>query len=454
MKKIAFRDSLLRMDFTSEGILKTIVMNTVPMWIGSALYLLLYLWELYVVGRLGTDKIAALAISEASIMIFWTAIAALSNTAVAVVGNLIGKKELGRADEVAKEILSFCFIASFLLALLGYTLGSSLLSILGAEKDVIRIALPYLQTVMIGGIISFPMYVIISMLRAAGEIVIPASVVYGTVFFNALLLVPLFLKVGFFAKLGLVWVALAYTISHGTGTMVAFFFLYRGSKLNLRQSLPKLKTVIEIVRLAGLNTIEMIWISVVSLIMVRFVARWGTYGLAAYEIGQRLFMASMLWGFDIATVSNILVANNLGAKRTKRAEQSAWLSCGMNILIMGTAGLIALLFSESVISMFDRSEPVIEVGKSYLKITVPGWPFVAAWTILRRSFIGAKDVLTPLVISLVTTGCVQLPLAFFLSKGQTGIEGIWWAISVTYLLQGLISALIFRLGRWKDIKDV
>lgn len=452
MGKIAVTDSLLRIDPTEGSIFKALVINVVPMWVGSALYLLLYLWELYVVGGLGTENIAALAVSEASIMIFWTVIPAISNTAIALVGNLAGKKELEKADETAKEIVSFCFMVCFFLALTGYAFGGSLLSALGAKQEVIQIAIPYLHTVMLGGTISFPMYVITSILRARGEVAVPAGIVYGTIVLNALALLPLFLKIQFFVNMGLVWVAYAYTISNGLGTLFALFFLYSGSRESLKVKLPKPKTIIELIRLAGINTIEMLFMSVVSIIMVRLVAEWGTFGLAAYEIGQRLFMASMLWGFDIATVSNILVANNLGAKKEKRAERSAWLSCGMNIMIVGSAGLMILAFSESVISIFDKGKEVIELGKGYLRITVPGWPFVAAWTILRRSFIGAKDFMTPLLISLLTAGGLQLPLAFLLSRSHTGIEGVWWAISVTYTVQGLASASVFKLGWWKKGK--
>lgn len=456
MRKLATKEALMRMDLTSEGLFRALMVNTVPMWIGSSLYIFLLLWELYVVGRLGTEYIAATAIAEASIMFFWTAIAAISNISIAIVGNLSGKKDLDQLKEVVLGLIYFCFGASLFLAFVGSFFAEDILSALGAKDTIIRIATPYLKTVMIGGIVAFPLYAIISILRAVGEIVIPATIVYGSIILNGCLLFPLFMDFSFFVNLGLIWVALAYTISHGAGTFVALFFLFSGRSSigggiskSLRWSLPQIRAIKEMASLAGFNTAEMLLANIVSLIIVRFVSEWGTYALAAYEIGQRLFMASMLWGFDIATVSNILVANNLGAGQLGRAEKSAWISCLMNVLIMGGAGLIIWLYPESMVSIFDKKREVIEIGKDYLRITILGWPFVAAWTILRRSFIGAKDVLTPFLISLLTMFGIELPLAFFLAKTPIGIRGIWWAIFVTYLLQGLTSSFLFKTGRWK-----
>jgi len=120
------------------------------------------------------------------------------------------------------------------------------------------------------------------------------------------------------------------------------------------------------------------------------------------------------------------------------------------MLIMGVGGIVLFVFAGEVVHLFVVNLEVVNVGISYFKITVPGWLFLAVWTILRRAFIGAKDVATPLFISFFTLIGVQIPLAIYLPKiANVGINGIWWAILVATLAQGVISVVLFQRGRWK-----
>ncbi len=181
-----------------------------------------------------------------------------------------------------------------------------------------------------------------------------------------------------------------------------------------------------------------------------FVAIWGTYALAAYGIGLRLLMIASMLGFDLATTSAIIMSNNLGAKKIRRAETSSWMASGLNVLIMGVIGIILFCFASQIVGIFDQTADVVTIGTQYLRITTPGWLFLAAWTVLRRAFIGAKDVKTPLFISLFTLAGLRLPLAFYLPQvAGFGAAGIWWAILGTTIIQGIISVTLFRVGRWK-----
>ena len=197
----------------------------------------------------------------------------------------------------------------------------------------------------------------------------------------------------------------------------------------LKSYLPRRATVREVISLVGPNTIEMLSISIIGLVMMGFVASWGTPALAAYGIGLRLLMIASMPGFDLATTSAIIVSNSLGAKEVRRAEVGSWMACGFNMIIMGTGGIILFCLASEIIGIFDKTGDVVRIGAEYLRITTPGWLFLAVWAVLRRAFIGAKDARTPLLISLFTLGGLQIPLAFYLPKTTAlDVTGIWWAI--------------------------
>jgi len=443
-------------DLTSGSISKNILVTTLPLWIGSLFFAGFWGMDIYWISRLGSEAIAAVAIGGSGFMLFWMVTAGMANATIAMVGNLAGRKDIEGANRLGREFLTMTFLVSLALAIIGYVAAPGLLRLLGASPQVWGLATGYLRICMVGGIAIFPIYVINAMLRGGGDMRIPMFIVCGGFILHAILDPLLILGIGF-PKLGVAGAAAANVISKTVATAVGLWVLAKGKsaiKVNLvrdvKSYLPRLATVREVINLAGLNTIEMLGISIIGLVMMGFVAIWGTYALAAYGIGVRLLMIASMPGFDLATTSAIIVSNNLGARESMRAEVSGWVASGLNVLIMGVCGIILFCLASQVISIFDKTVDVVIIGTQYLRITTLGWLFLAAWTVLRRSFIGAKDVRTPLFISLITLAGLQVPLAFYLPKvAGLGVAGIWWAILVATVIQGLTSASLFRAGKWK-----
>jgi len=443
-------------DLTSGSIPKNILATTLPLWIGSIVYSAFWGMDIYWVSRLGSEAIAAVAIGGCGLMLFWTMLIGVSNATIAMVGNLAGGKDIKGANRLAKEILTITFLLCLAIAIIGYLATPGLLALLGAKTEVLTPAITYLRIITVGGILSFPIFVINAMLRGSGDMRLPMFIVCGELILNAILDPVFILGIGV-PQMGVSGAAVASVITGATGTAVGLWVLAKGKsviKINLTKSIksyiPRLATVKEIISLAGPNTAEILGINIISLVMMGFVAIWGTYALAAYGIGLRLLMIASMAGFDLATTSAIIMSNNLGAKKIRRAETSSWMASGLNVLIMGVIGIILFCFASQIVGIFDKTADVVTIGTQYLRITTPGWLFLAAWTILRRAFIGAKDVKTPLFISLFTLVGLRLPLAFYLPQvAGFGAAGIWWAILGTTIIQGVISVTLFRVGRWK-----
>jgi len=443
-------------DLTSGSISKNILATTLPLWIGSIVYSAFWGIDIYWISRLGSEAIAAVAIGGGGLMLFWTILIGVSNASIAMVGNLAGGKDIRGANRLAKEILTITFLLCLALAIIGYLATPGLLALLGAETEVLTPAISYLRILMVGGILSFPISAINAMLRGSGDMRLPMFIVCGELILNAIL-DPLFILGIGVPQMGVSGAAVASVIAGAIGTAVGLWVLAKGKSVikvdltrDIKSYLPRLATVKEVISLAGPNTAETLGTSIISLVMMGFVAIWGTYALAAYGIGLRLLVIASMPGFDLATTSAIIMSNNLGAKKVRRAETSSWIASGFNILIMGVIGITLFCFASQIVSIFDKTADVVTIGTQYLRITTPGWLFLAAWTVLRRAFIGAKDVKTPLFISLFTLAGLRLPLAFYLPKvAGIGAAGIWWAILGTIVIQGVISTSLFRVGRWK-----
>jgi len=69
---------------------------------------------------------------------------------------------------------------------------------------------------------------------------------------------------------------------------------------------------------------------------------------------------------------------------------------------------------------------------------------------LARGFDGAGDTVPAMAVNLLTLWGVEVTLAYVLCNWTgLGITGVWWSRAAANMVNGLLFALWFRLGRWK-----
>lgn len=443
-------------DSTQGSIIKNILAMTWPLWFNSLAYIVFYGVNIYWVSKLGAQSLAAVVTGGTAFMLMMMPIQGIVTAIYGMVGSLVGQKDQAGLEKLVKEILSITLILSLTIAALGYFFAPILLKLIGAESEVLSLATDYLRIQALGGIITFYVWVINGMLRSAGDMMRPWVIIFVMIVLNGIFDWFFILGNLGFPKWGVAGCALASVLSAGIGAGIGFWILAKGNspiKINFRKWRDfkiRLKTVKEILGIAGFDALEMSGKVVFDLILLRFIAFWGIAALAAYSIGHRLLRMSSMVGMDLATTTSITMSQNLGAGNIKRAEKSSWICVGFNALIMGIAALIFFVFTAQLMGFYSQDLAVINIGINYLKITALGYIFFAAAIILRRAFGGAKNTRTPMLTSFLTLGLIQLLLAWGLPKFfNLGISGIWLAILVGMVTNGLILVILFKKGFWK-----
>jgi Na+-driven multidrug efflux pump len=85
-----------------------------------------------------------------------------------------------------------------------------------------------------------------------------------------------------------------------------------------------------------------------------------------------------------------------------------------------------------------------------LRIISSGFPFYAYAMVLTQSFNGAGDTLTPTIINLFCFWLWELPIAYALAHvAGLGPSGVFWSIAIAYSTMAIVSAVLFRRGRWQ-----
>ena len=152
----------------------------------------------------------------------------------------------------------------------------------------------------------------------------------------------------------------------------------------------------------------------------------------------------------MANAAATMVGQSLGAGKPDRAERAVWIAGFYNMLFLGVAMLLFELFAPQIVGLFTADPEPLRHGVLCLRIVSSGFLFYAYGMVLTQSFNGAGDTWTPTWINLFCFWLFELPLAFALAYGTgLGPIGVYISMTVAFSLLAVVSAAIFRRGRWQ-----
>ncbi|MFC1632125.1 MATE family efflux transporter [Candidatus Omnitrophota bacterium] len=441
-----------RIDLTQGNVLRNIWVLALPMMLGNILHTAFNVIDMIWVGRLGAEAIAAVGMAGVVIMVVITLIIGVATGTQSLVSRYIGAKDFNRAENVAMQALIVGVAASIILAAIGGYFAGPILKALGARQEILTQGKEYLQIILSGSLVMVYLFLISSIFRAAGDTLTPMLLMVGATVLNIILDPLMIFGIGF-PPMGVRGAALATVLSRGIAAIFGVYILFQGHswiQVKVSELRLDLKTAFRIIKIGFPNSIQMALRSIVGLVLMAIVARYGSYAIAAYGIGLRVFSVVLMPGFALATSAATLVGQNLGAGQFIRAKTSAWRAAGFNALLMGAVGLLFFIFSTRLISIFNLHPEVIRMGSEYLRVTSCGYVFIAQGLVLGRSLMGAGDTVSPMLIAVVALLGVQIPLAFLLPRYlHIGLAGVWWAILISSVLQGTLTAFWFNKGSWQ-----
>jgi Na+-driven multidrug efflux pump len=123
------------------------------------------------------------------------------------------------------------------------------------------------------------------------------------------------------------------------------------------------------------------------------------------------------------------------------------------MIFLGAIGLVFVVFADPIVGFFTHAaagEEVHAYGRACLRIIACGFLFYAYGMVITQSFNGAGDTRTPTIINLFVFWAFEIPLAYALAiYFGLGPNGVFLAVTISFSALAVVSALIFRRGRWK-----
>lgn len=441
-----------------EGsLLKATVALAGPMLISALLQNAQSLIDLFWVGRLGSESVAALALSGTILMLMFPMIMGMAAGTVAVVSRRIGESRQEDAADTAGQAIGLAFALGLAIGFLGYAVAPRLCLALGAQPDVVKLATDYLQISFLG---MFTVCVLFigghSVFQAAGNSVIPMLVMMLANVLNLILDPILIFGLLGCPRMEIRGAALATVIAQAIAATVAMALLGSGSfgiHVHARRLLPKPRIALSILRIGLPGSGQMLARSLMALVLMRIVAASGTAAMAAYGIGLRFHMIILMPAFALGNAAATMVGQNLGAGKQTRAQHAAWLAAAIDVAIMVTCGTLLIVLAPTLVGFFDPAPDVTAIGTAFLRTTSGFFVFVGLAIVLGRAQQGAGDTMGPMVCTIISLWGLQVPLAIWLSRVLTPpTQGIWWAVAIAVTVHGLLVTAWFQTGHWKRKK--
>jgi putative MATE family efflux protein len=178
--------------------------------------------------------------------------------------------------------------------------------------------------------------------------------------------------------------------------------------------------------------------TVFSFVDMAFVGRLGALSLAGVGLANQLIFVFLAIMMSINIGTNVLVAQNYGAKKFVKTKEIIWQSIYLAILISLVFFIFGLFFSYSIFYPFTGETALKKIAGDYLFwIITPSIVFVAP-IILGAAFRGIGDTKTPFYVTLVANG-LNIFLDYVLIFGKLGfpnwgVKGAAIATSISRLV--------------------
>ncbi len=449
------RDSIrgVEHDYTQGPIGRAIFLLAVPMVLEMSMESIFAVVDAFFVGRLGPAAVATIGLTESLMVVIYTVAMGLSIGATATVARRIGEKDPDGAARATVQALLLGLLLSSVLGLLGAIYAPELLALMGADADVLAVGTGYARVSLAANGAVFLLFLINAAFRGAGDAAVAMRVLMLGNAINIVLDPLLIFGIGFFPELGLVGAAWATVIGRLIGFIWALWHLSTGEgnlHVHKHHVVVEPKTMLSIAQLSGWGTVQVALSSMSWVALVRFTATFGAATVAGYTVAIRLLLFVLMPAYGVGAAAATMVGQALGAENPDRAEQSVWVAARINMVVLGLTGVVFWIFAPSLVSVFSESSEVRVVAAYALRVMALGFPLFALGMVLEQSFNGAGDTKTPSWINFFVFWVFQIPVAWWMSQHTAlGYKGVFIAVPLAYSALAIVSAVMFKRGKWK-----
>jgi MATE family, multidrug efflux pump len=426
----------------SRHLLKTMSFMLVSMMF-QTLYVLV---DLYWVGRLGTEAVAAVAISGNLLFVVLAVTQMLGVGTTTLISHAAGAKNRERALLIFNQSQVLSMVVGVIFLALTMALRPIYARRMSADALTAQLVSDYLLWFVPAMGLQFGLVAMGAALRGIGLFKPGMVVQTGTIIIN-IVLAPIFIfGWGIGHAFGVAGAAIATLIAIAAGTVWILAYFKPSAYLHfvIADWKPRLGLWRDMLKIGLPAGAEFALMAVYLGIVYAVTRPFGASAQAGFGIGLRIVQSAFLpvvaLGFAVAPVAG----QNYGARLGERVRETFKTAALMSISLMLLVIVITHLFPGALIRAFSSDPAVISVGEVYLRIV--SWNFVASGLVFVSSsmFQAMGNTLPSLATSFTRIIVVAVPLLLLSKLPGFKLEWIWWLSVAAVTLQMVLNLLLLR----------
>lgn len=435
-----------KVDLTQGKVLSVIAALAIPIMGSSLLQFTYNIVDMFWVGGLGSNAVASVGSSS-----FFIGLGYSINTLVVIgsgikVSHALGKNEEHEVKSYINAGIFINFTLGLIYALILIFAGKYFIGFLNLGNEVVeRGANLYLAISAPMLFFSFFNLMYIRILGSYGHNSGALKISAVGIVLN-IILDPIFIYV---FKFGVLGAAIATLIAN-----IVMYIMFRVSSKGLfnfdfKIGINKDK-VVEIIKLGFPMSFQRVLFTIVNIILARIISIFGSDAIAGQKIGLQIesitFM--VIGGLNGAIAS--FTGQNYGAKKYNRIIKGYHTSLKIGVVYAIITSVVFLLIPEYLVTIFIKDAATIEIASMYLRIIAISQIFSAIEMVSNGMFTGLGIPNIPAMISIIFT-VLRIPMALVFTK-YFSVNGVWISISISSVLKGITSYIMYRIKVRKDDK--
>ncbi|MBT5187807.1 MAG: MATE family efflux transporter, partial [Kordiimonadaceae bacterium] len=360
-----------RVDLTVGPVHTHLIRMALPMVIGLMASMSFTFVDLFYIGMLGTDELAAMGFVTRMVMIIISASIGLSAGISSVLARAAGNKDNDEVKMLATNTLIFTVLLSIAFTIVGLLTIDPLFIAMGADENI----LPLIREYVIIWYFS-PLFIMVpmtggSVMRALGDTKLQGNLMLFSAIANAVLDPILIFGLIGFPEMGLQGAALASLITRFISfATILYFLIFKFDVICIqRKTLDKFMVAIKRTMHVGIPaTGTNMIIPIVAAIIISIIARYGNEAVAATNVATTIESLSLVLFFSLSAVVGPFIGQNLGAGNFDRIEECIKKASIFCILWGGFMALLLAALAPTLANMFSDKPEIANITISYLYV--------------------------------------------------------------------------------------
>ncbi len=446
-------------NLTSGSIFAVLTKLSMPIVIAAFFSTAYSITDMAWIGKLGGEVVAGVGTGG---MYVWLSSGHIALSRMG--GQILVAQEIGRGNrksavKYASETIRLTILSGILFGLICVFFSDELIGFYGLKSAVaIEAGKIYLQIVCGLIIFSYLGQVLTGLYTAQGDSATPMKANFLGLTANMILDPVLIFGIGPIPAMGTAGASIATVLAQVIVVTVMIVHIAKDkSDSNILREIKLFEKADKyyrnhIIKMGLPSAVQSMVYCVISMILSRMVSGFGDAVIAVFRVGGQFESISWNVANGFSSAMNAFAAQNYGAGKMGRVNRGYKISFVTVVIWGGFITALMVIFPEQISSLFFHVSKEIILCSNYLIIVGLSQIFMCVELMSVGAISGLGNTKICSVIS-VTFTAIRIPIAFVLCATPLAENGLWWALTISSALKGVIFWAAFHMESKKLIRE-